>query len=348
MVNLNKKSKSGNKGDFAKTRQKVGRVKAGAVNATDTSFQARRLNVRTQALSTAQKVATYAREAALEKDSLLARLQPHLSICTGHPSGTTRREAFANMLQKCREAPEEQLKSALFLLAEAIGPGLVDREGSVRMMALSLASFLLRTTKEGPVVGEALMPFILLAGSHIDQGVQKDGVRFLECILHSVPQVLPAWIGRIFGSFSEGRQNSSSLLLSILDYHLQVRERQASHSNQTTVSYVWEEVQKVSLAAVRLRRSFGTEPVTLAETELISIIRWLGTAMLRVYGEVAPRIRNPLLPGAPTSEERVQLTAFRVHAERLRKLIFNEGWDQEGLANTLPAVLRPYIIGNSR
>lgn len=345
MANLNKKSKPGNKGDFAKTRQKVGRVKVGAVNATDTSFQARRLNVRTQALSTAQKVAAYARGAALEKESLLARLQPHLSICTGHPSGAARREAFTGMLQKCREASEEQLKGALLLLSEAIGPGLVDREESVRMAALALASFLLRAVRTGPIVGETLMPFILLAGSHIDQGVQRDGVRFLERILHTVPQVLPAWIGRIFGSFSGGRQNVSSLLLSILDYHLQVRERQTVRSNETAVSYVWQGEQRVSLAGVRLRRSAGTEPVTLGEVELVTIIRWLGTVMLRVYGEVAPRLKNLRLPGAPTSEERAQLAAFNAHAERLRKLIFAEGWDQEGLMNTLPAALRVYIIG---
>lgn len=347
MVNLSKKNKPTNKGDFVRVRNKVGRVKAGAVNATDTFFQTRRLAVRTQALSTAQKVAAYAQKVDLEKDSLLAHLQPHLSVCVGHPSASARREAFSSILQKCRGAHGNQLLETLFLLAEAIGPGLVDREGSVRTIALALMTFIMSVAGEGGAeqLGEVLVPFVLLAGSHIDQGVQRDGVRSLEGLLRGAPRVLPPWTGRIFGAFSRN-QGASSLLLSVLDQYLVAGER-AIHPNAHAghpFAYVWTGQQRVSLASVRLRRVPSVELVVLGESELSVIINWLGAMMLRAYGEVAPRIRNPQLPGTPTSEERTHMAALRAHADRLGRLAaLGGGWDRERLAALLPTVLHAML-----
>src|SRR5690606_16244319 len=118
MVNLNKSSKSKGPKDFEKAKIRVGKAKPGAVNATNTSFKAKRLNLKEQDFSTQQKVSSLAaKDPSLREDLLAVQLRPFLTQ-TGHYNVGVRRDAYGNILRLIRERQPGEVETVLGALME--------------------------------------------------------------------------------------------------------------------------------------------------------------------------------------------------------------------------------------
>ena len=340
MVNLRKKSSSGKGKDFEKPKVKVGKVKPGAVNATNTSFESRRLTLREQQLSTQQKVASFAHDQVMLKTSLLALIQPYLAKC-GHYNVQMRLGAISDILNKCRGNPGE-LCEVKGQLLEILGKFLIDNSAAVRDRALSLLIFLLTREAEGltPFFG-GWVSFLVLAASHINVGIREDAVRYLEAVLRVNPTVLCPWIGILLKSFTTFSKPSakpskkvgdlSEIVGNLIDLYC----RNSSINGRIQpepLTYQWQSNQRIPLGRVHLRGSTKESLVEpLKADEITSISNWLGRVMQEEYLEVR-------------AFEKEALLQFRIKCKRLVAFCAAAEVELEALRSSLPKSLQSVDI----
>lgn len=213
------KGKSGDKPrDFEKSKYKVGKAKAGAVNATDLSFKTKKIVVKEQDVCIQDKVNRVAKSTnSTNIIPILTRMSPFL-VNTGHYSAGSRKDAFISIIRLLKEVLpthgkvldqsgrstddkrellkpyETYLDDALGTLVAHSGKGIVDREFSVRSAALQLLATLMDCAISS-FISKPLLPLILLALSHIDPGVRKDGLNALNLVYATYShQLLPSTI----------------------------------------------------------------------------------------------------------------------------------------------------------
>lgn len=349
MVNLNKSSKPRGVKDFEKAKVKVGKLKKGAVNATDTSFIAKRLSMREQALSTAQKV----QQAGASSSILAAHLTPHFAHI-GHHNVHMRKDALGHVLRLCREAEKTQVEGVLGQVMEYVNKAMVDLEATVRTAAYGLLGWIFVHFAHNlfPFFG-GWIQFLILAQSHISEEIRRDAGKFLDLAIKNVPQLLPPYLSQILLSLAQANINVKSnprmkgakpqeLAQKLLD--LIIAEDERGNSRQG-ILYVWQPKQTVSLRNVVLIRHLSRNKSTaepLAEADIRLILRWMSMALADDWLEAAPLFSNP--HHRANSLEKQAHGRVLVLLERLKKYILVMQHDVGLLYGLLPSAIRSNIM----
>ncbi|PJF20104.1 hypothetical protein PSACC_00082 [Paramicrosporidium saccamoebae] len=342
MANLNKKSRKTGPKDFEKSKVKVGRAKAGAVNATNTSFQTKRLALREQHLSTAQKI-----EATSEGSSsaLAAILKPTLSQ-TGHYNTNVRKEAFATLLKRCKEHPD--IGDVINVLLEHASRGMVDNEAVVRTAVLHLTVYLWEQKVELRALFGGWVQFALLAMTHLHTDIRRDSIKFLEAALKAVPMtVLLPYTGNLLAALADGtlsRQKGNKAQECAMQLVAAYTKAKMAPESAPPLHYCWQSVQSNSLIGARLRKTTSDQILEgICEMKFSKIIAWLSNSLLDDWLEASP-ITGSVQRGAKSSERQAHT---RVAAALKGLLAFSiaSGYDSDTFVNLLPAPIRtsPHI-----
>lgn len=315
MVSLNKKSKSDKNRDFVRQKVKVGRLKPGAANATDTKVVSQRLNLGEQHLCTAHKVEEVARGRNVSPTDLSALLQPHLSQ-VGHYQTNARRRAISTILRQCSQRPKEALSMVGTLLNGVVGRTMVDEDQMVRAEGRQLLSLLVvNTSPEGsstmiPFM-EGWMAMVGVAATHINPEVRQDARSVVKVFLKTSPFLLRPFIGRLLCLFSNNSNLVSTkaikskktagttrdeLMWSLLDFFIKWSGSKPATAN--VVVYQWNSVQNTNLSDVRLRtlvshfHDGSSISSALSRQEITATVTWYGESLLRNYLEALPFLKR--------------------------------------------------------
>lgn len=310
MVNLNKKNTKNKVGDFVRAKFKVGKIKPGAVNATDTSFQSRRLKLSDQKLSMVQKIEDGIREGFL----LLNLIQPHVVHCT-HYNVNMRREAYASILARCKEHNIKKLEQVVSTVFPLLGRGMVDNEEKVRNMVLSLTFFFFSAKVDLSLSFGGWISHLILASSHIDAGIRRDSIKFLELAVRLASPLIIREMGRIVMAFCTNKFTSKSAgcIIALVDAYCEAALRSP---NEIIPTYVWQSEQREPLHSVRLRKPPPEATVDeLDNTRVIQVVKWLGEQTKEDYLDAIPLLNNPnlLMMGEQSKERQAMQNLTFIH-----------------------------------
>ncbi|KAJ2722233.1 rRNA processing protein [Coemansia sp. Benny D115] len=199
--------------DFKKVKLKVGKKKAPASNATDTSFTAKAIVVSEQSISTDKSAeATNSRNLTLK--DLLSKLR--------HYSAPVRKEAIVGLVDFLQLHPES-LQTELGAIAQGTMRLVVDNEPTVRRSLLRLYSDLLpRVAADLAPFASLMVVFTCSAMTHILEDIRADAVRFLDLLSEVVPAAVGQHAAQILRNFfalletntAAGAANARTALLS--------------------------------------------------------------------------------------------------------------------------------------
>jgi hypothetical protein len=342
MANLNKKSTKKGPKDFEKTKVKVGRAKAGAVNATDTSFQSKRLCLREQHLSTAQKIEAYAGESLT---ALGATLKPTISQ-TGHYNVNMRKEAFVTLLKRCKEQPD--ISQVLNILLETASRGMVDKEAPVRSAVLSLTTFIWERKLELRALFGGWVQFALLAMTHLHEDIRRDSLKFLDSAIRLVPDLVIPYTGKILVALSDGSMQGKikrgsaitrECALCLMDLYTKAR---SAPLDTPSLAYCWQPIQKQALFNLRIRKAPAVDQIIdeMTLSEYTKVITWLSESLLDDWLEAAPIVVNPSMPRDAKSTEKQAYNRFTLAMKRLISFTLASGYDSDSFVQLLPSPIR--------
>ncbi|EJD51895.1 hypothetical protein AURDEDRAFT_181478 [Auricularia subglabra TFB-10046 SS5] len=196
--------------DFSKAKLKLGKGKAAAANAVDTSFKARSIALPSQSI-TAENDDNGAPKTRrnLSIDELFVQLR--------HYSATVRRDAISGLKELLKAHPQ-LLESSLTQTLRSCAPLVTDEDTTVRKALLSFFSWFFESTSADTMRPHApvVLLFVTSAQTHIFPEIRVDGVRFLDVLLASVPDVVTrGWSDEATantGSAADGRRVLSGYL----------------------------------------------------------------------------------------------------------------------------------------
>jgi len=249
--------------DFEKKVVKVGKVKKGPANVTDTSFTAKKLAIRAQNLAKSQPI---------NSTNLLDALKPILSAC-GHYAASSRREALSQLAVKLFILKNEQLVPYLDPMLSATLKTICDEDDAVRQKSLLFFSELFGKfpdTSLAPFLPRFLA-FLRLALSHLNSSIQDDSLKFLQLMARNEATFGPALVDELpslaVGMLPLVKQYLEMSAIGnkkLSPYHLNLelltrwlRARQASIKDWSLtratpiVDYTWQASQSQSLCIVR-------------------------------------------------------------------------------------------------
>jgi hypothetical protein len=344
MVNLNKKNKRGG-GDFEKAKFKVGKIKAGAVNATDTSFTAKRLCLREQQLSTAQKVEAFTKGTGLAIGSLAAQLKPTLGQ-TGHYNVNMRKDAYGMLLKKIKSS--EEAAEVVGILLEHSSRGMVDEEGSVRGVVLALTAWIFEKHNNSVIAFfDGWVQFLLLALLHLHEDIRRDALRFLEIALKHAKTLVVAHSGKILAALSDSnlgkRMNSRgkgpdavNIALELIDSYVTAK---AAPKFSAPIIYAWQPIQRASMRGSIIRKrpqgnlTLGDIPIE----DYAKTVKWMGDRMIDDWLEAIPVMATVT---KPTPMERAAHSRVVNLAKRLAAFSTASGYDTTSFTEHLPPAIR--------
>lgn len=230
MVNLKGSSKKVSKkfNDFQKVKHRVGKLKPGAINKTDTTVKSQRLYIRSQAMSRGQKIEDHYMNSEPNSTTLQASLSPLWSLCRHH-NHLQRRDSYKSIQREILKSSNIKDIIAIYPdLISLIGKGLMDRQSPLVRRAVSdlLFSVMPHTPSLIEFSHETFLNHLLMAMTHIDSDIKKDSLLLFERILMNyngngieflllITQNLQASITeRIIGALR--LTNSSSSLLKLI------------------------------------------------------------------------------------------------------------------------------------
>ncbi|KAJ2660609.1 rRNA processing protein [Coemansia sp. RSA 1199] len=179
--------------DFKKVKLKVGKKKAPAANATDTSFTARAIVVGVQSIS-ADKSAQLTNSHNHTLKELLAQMR--------HYSAPTRKDAVVGLGDFAALHPAA-LRAELGAVISATVRLVVDNEPGVRRQLLRLYGTVLPTLEPrelAPFVPLAVI-FTCSAMTHILDDIRADAVKFLDLLADAAPATVAQFAPRVLPSF---------------------------------------------------------------------------------------------------------------------------------------------------
>ncbi|KAJ2780991.1 rRNA processing protein [Coemansia javaensis] len=192
MPKATRKKKQQKAEDFKKVKLKVGKKKAPASNATDTSFTARAIVLSEQSI-----VADKSAQATNSRNQTLRELLTQLR----HYSATTRREAVGGLAELIA-MHGSVLRAELGPIVEGSVRLVVDSEAGVRRQLLRLYGDVLPAIPAGdlaPFVPLAAV-FVCSAMTHILDDVRADAMRFLDLLTDVAPGPMAQHSARILPS----------------------------------------------------------------------------------------------------------------------------------------------------
>ncbi|TFK57197.1 hypothetical protein OE88DRAFT_1619628 [Heliocybe sulcata] len=173
--------------DFTKAKLKLGKGKAQANNAVDTSFKARSITLPSQSITAQKGEAVPKTSRKLTFDDLLLQLK--------HYNPSTRKDAIfgvRELLEGYPQLAEMRLNALITSCARLIG----DEDASVRKTLLAFFEwFLPRVSPDilGPHASHLLL-FTTSAQTHIFPEIRVDAVRFLDIFLDVMPDyIVKGW-----------------------------------------------------------------------------------------------------------------------------------------------------------
>ncbi len=296
--------------DFERRKAKVGRAKPGAANRTDTSFVARRLVVREQALSTAAKVqraSAGAHGGTADAAQLAAELEPVLAQM-GHHGAGQRASAASRAARALKGRPPAAVASAAGPLLTATCRALLDRDQGVRTAASGLMSALISGVAPGAAgafVARPLGPAFSAGLSHVDPGVRSGALRALGVLFsptgvkalgregvsalaaHAAPAIVAAF-PTTAGLATPSAMNAAFETASAALAAYSAARSPTSSSEVTSVPVLDAQPEgdvcyfslPVALSLVRVRPEGTVSAPPLSSAALSAIAKWMATVRL--------------------------------------------------------------------
>lgn len=327
------KKKSGPPRDFEKKTMRVGKIKKGPANVTDTSFTARKVVIRQQNLAPATDHGASSSPVADKIRSLL--------VNCGHYNVNMRRETLVGLLRIVKETADlhaPDMLAVLDPLFAAIFKLICDDDMAVRtaVAALLLHLFERLRTENLASFFPRWLAFLNLAMSHIKLDIRRDSTRFIQLTLQTQRSLLAPHIAVMLPPMLSlvtqypvrlGTHAPYDTIVALMDAYLEPHARQSAKSRSALTTplfaYTWEPVQRRPLRVVRMspldaRLTVETPPPPMREAVLsplithlvnLSITAWLDCAHVLVVD--TPHINSP---------EQKQLTVLLALYRRLFQL----------------------------
>ncbi|KAF9481355.1 hypothetical protein BDN70DRAFT_876306 [Pholiota conissans] len=173
--------------DFSKAKLKLGKGKAVANNAIDTSFKARSIVLPSQSIAIDKDVSEPITKRQLTFNDLLSHLK--------HYNASQRKDAILGM-RELFDSNWELLGSYITPLVTAIVRVISDEDAGVRKQLLSFLSWLLPKIPSENLIPHSplLLLFTTSAQTHIFPEIRIDAIRFLDILLDCIPDsVVAGW-----------------------------------------------------------------------------------------------------------------------------------------------------------
>ncbi|KAF8973998.1 hypothetical protein BDZ97DRAFT_1647832 [Flammula alnicola] len=173
--------------DFSKAKLKLGKGKAVANNAIDTSFKARSIVLPSQSIAVDKDTS----QPITRRQLTFADLISHLK----HYNAGQRKDAILG-LRELFDANWELLDSCLTPLVNALVRVIGDEDAGVRKQLLSLFNWLLPKIPSEDLIPHSplLLLFTTSAQTHIFPEIRIDAIRFLDILLECIPEsVVAGW-----------------------------------------------------------------------------------------------------------------------------------------------------------
>ncbi|KAL6710831.1 rRNA processing protein [Coniothyrium glycines] len=167
MTSSSKKKKENKKKDFQKTKLKVGKGRPKAANSTDTSFRAKSIALKQQALSTLAP-------------TLEAQCAHHLGLLN-HKSDAQRKESLAFLTSAINSNPSAPLPQPSSVIVPAVQRLLLDGSNSVRQQSLKLLQSL--PLSDVASCADQLLLYTRAAMTHLAGEIRVYGLEVLEWLL---------------------------------------------------------------------------------------------------------------------------------------------------------------------
>ncbi|KDR85071.1 hypothetical protein GALMADRAFT_233681 [Galerina marginata CBS 339.88] len=181
------KKKKDKVADFSKAKLKLGKGKAPATNAIDTSFKARSIALPSQSIAFEKNTSEPITRRQLTFGDLISHLK--------HYNVGTRKDAILG-LRELLDANWGLLDSCLAPLVNALVRLIGDEDASVRKQLLSFLAWMLPRIPLEDLIPHAplLLLFTTSAQTHIFAEIRIDAVRFLDVLLDCIPEsVIAGW-----------------------------------------------------------------------------------------------------------------------------------------------------------
>lgn len=335
---------------------KVGKLKKGPVNKTDTSFTAKKVVIRAQNIKSSS-ISTS------DESSLLARIRSILPNC-GHYNANMRKEATLNVLKLLKEL--DDLQSANFLsildpIFVATFRQLCDEEINVRSAFFGLISFLLENVKKENLMSffPRWISFLSLASSHIKPEIRKDSVRFINVtlkhqnalftpFLHTfLPILIP-----LMTQFPQ-RQGASPAFdctLNMIEAYLQPFQSQndVDALAKPLNSYTWQSdsiqptinlIRFSPFSSSQGSISSNPKPNPIPESSLVSLISHMGNLSISLWLDTAHLLNNKTTSKQSQSHEFRQLQELLSLYKNLLGLVKCSGESEELFWSSMPVKL---------
>lgn len=204
---LKKKPSKNANPDFKRIKAKVGKRAPKAVNETDTTFRSASINVKKQAVATAQAIHD-------NKTLITARGRSiqELTLQLQHPSSVARLSAAKGLkdLVAGKQTSPEVVQANLSVLIPTISKCCVDEDGDVRDLGLAVLREMIRmlnlVAKSDASVSlrpflPLLIAFVSSALNSLDRRTRIDGAAALQILSNAVPYLVTPYVTVLLPAF---------------------------------------------------------------------------------------------------------------------------------------------------
>lgn len=285
---------------------KVGKLKKGPVNKTDTSFTAKKVVIRAQNIKTSPAGSKNDNDSAL-----LARIKSFLPNC-GHYNANMRKDATLNILKSLKEISNLQSTEFLSVLEpifSATFRQLCDDEINVRSAFLGLLSFLFDNLKAENVAGffPRWISFLNLACSHIKPEIRRDSIRFIVATLKTRKDLLLPYLHTLIPVLvplltqypqRSGQVPAYDCILGLIDAYLEpfLTHKKSEELAKPLQSYVWQDSSpQPEIYLIRQSPQIGplAKPQPIPESALIALISHLGNLSISLWLDTVHLLTAP-------------------------------------------------------
>ena len=284
---------------------KVGKIKKGPVNKTDTSFTSKKVVIRAQNIKTT--IGNGNGNESVEV-SLLNRIRLNLVNC-GHYNGNMRKDSTLNILKCIKEFPDLQAASFLASLDPifvATFRQICDEEINVRSALLGLMNFIFEQVKRENLGGffPKWIAFLNLSSSHIKPEIRKDSVRFISLTLKTQKILFIPYLHTLLPTLiplvTQYPQRNVALpafdcIMNLIDAYIEPfsSQKEADNLSKPLQSFIWKDNTSTPVNIVRdspysnSSTINDTKPHPIPEISLKALISHLGNLSISLWLDCA-------------------------------------------------------------
>lgn len=290
MANRNSKKKAPK--DFEKKQVKVGKLKPGAANRTDTSFTAKALKIKDQSIPEEHDIL------ARRKDSL-ARLAVSISQL-GHYSPSFRKEAVQSIARIVKELPDLQMH--ILSITESLVKTIVDDDHTVRQASVALWTWILKCDELKSAIGtilNLLAPFVKMGLTHLKKEICADTAKVLVCLVDECPSMIKPFLPDILvclcrhfsgKSFENITKNNTVDLVELFNKCCRILVK-TEEETVPILEYEWLPIQTRSLCLPI--RKINLRPVEIHRDQVEAILKQVIPSAIQVWSHVGYLLASP-------------------------------------------------------